>query len=416
MNRNLRTALCYLAFAVAVAVAYGAGRMTGMAPQNVSASEHVLFYVDPMHPSYRSDRPGVAPDCGMPLEPVFAGSAAARASYEPTEAVSSDGVLREGPGVTVGIARRESLSRQLRTTGRVAADENASRLIQAGADGWVTSLGNNPVGTVVRKGELLAVFFSYDFLRPQQAYFFALNTLDRVRSSGRDTPEQIQQAQDILRSNEDALRLLGMGDLQIQELAKTRRTAEDILVSSPTNGVVSARNLLRGQSLSRGDELYRIVDLDHVWIFADLLPDQAQAVRPGTKIRITSHDISEPFYTTVRSSLPLFESASRLSKVRLEVANPGLILRPGAFVDIELREETPAVISVPTAAVLDTGLNKILFVQDRAGTFAPRVVQLGRVYQDRVVVVSGLKEGEQVVTSANFFKDSESQLRSIPGG
>ncbi len=152
-----------------------------------------------------------------------------------------------------------------------------------GVMGRLSTLGNNSPGTVVRKGEKLATFFSNDLVKAEQAYFFSLQTLARVKTSNRSA--DLRQAQDGVRASEEALLSLGMGEPQIHELAKTREATRDIEIVSPADGLVVARNLFQQQRMERGAEIYRIVDMSRIWIFASVLPGEIPVLRPGTKAR-----------------------------------------------------------------------------------------------------------------------------------
>ena len=267
MNKNFRTVVPYVAILAGVFVAYGAGRIVSVRPQAASASSRFPGGAEPMPSSHGADHTGMTPDCSVSLVTMFGDAAATGRSL--------------ASGVPVEIAKSEPLRGQARATGRVEADENSVHILRAGANGWVTSLGKNPVGTVVKKDEVLATFFSNDYLRPQQAYLFALANLEGMQTRVSGPREQVEQAQSAVHATEDALRLLGMSDPQLRELAVTHQTMEDIVLTAPVSGVVAARKLLREQNISSGDELYRIVDLERVWIFADLAPVQADRGEAG---------------------------------------------------------------------------------------------------------------------------------------
>ncbi len=278
-------------------------------------------------------------------------------------------------------------------------------------DGRVQSLGDNPAGTLVKKDEVLASFYSKEFRNAEQAYLGSLTSVERLRNVGRD-PDEKGGGDANLRINEEQLRALGMGDPQIKELGRTKQITRDIEVTSPVDGVVLERNISREQRFEGHVELYRIADLSKVWILADLLGDDATFLRPGARVRVHAREISKTLFATVSSTPPLFDPASRTLKLRLEADNPGLMLRPDMFVDIEFDSKAPAGISVPADAVLDSGLRKIVYVETSDGVFEPRTVEVGEAFGGRIAVKKGLAEGDRVVTAGNFMIDSESRMRA----
>lgn len=392
--------------------AFAAGRYTrGSNHDNHAGSKHVLYYVDPMHPAYRSDKPGIAPDCGMPLVPVYEGEDSALKLQLPVGAVYLDLEKQRLIGVHAEAVERNSGSRLVRTTGRVEADGNRLHRLMAGAEGWVQFVQNNPDGTLVKKDEVLASLYSREFRNAEQAYLGSIASLDRLKGSHEpDDPNRSSDAS--LRINEEQLRALGMGEPQIKELAKTRQITRDITLTSPIDGIVLSRNVSPGQRFEKGTEFYRIADLSKVWITADIFGNEAQLFRPGSRVRVTVREQGMTVYATVSNAPPLFDSVSRTLKLRLQAENPGFLLRPDMFVDLEFRANAPPGLSIPQEAVLDSGLQKIVYVEVSKGVFEPRPVRIGIAYGNFVTVTSGLAEGERVVTAGNFLIDSESRMRS----
>jgi membrane fusion protein, copper/silver efflux system len=403
-----------VAVAAALALAalvFLAGRQSVRSSGNDRASaRRILYYVDPMHPAYRSDKPGIAPDCGMALEPVYEGDDPTAKLQLPAGAVAINTEKQQLIGVHVETVERNSGSRLVRTTGRVQADDNRIFRLSAGAEGWVLSLENNPAGAIVKKNDLLATFYSRELRNAQQAYLGSLTTLERLHVSHELDENHTNDAN--LRINEEQLRSLGMGEPQIKALAKNREITRDITLTSPADGVVLSRNLAPGQHFDRGTEFYKIADLSKVWIVADIFGDEAQWYRPGAKVKVTIRELGKTMYATVGKTPPLFDSASRTLSLRLEAANPNSELRPDMFVDLEFSAPAPPGLSVPEDAVLDSGLQKIVYVETSDGVFQPSPVQTGTAYGSRITIVRGLKAGDRVVTSGNFLLDSESRMRS----
>jgi membrane fusion protein, copper/silver efflux system len=398
--------LVLIALGAFVAGRYSGGSKSTSAP-NV---KRILYYVDPMHPSYKSDKPGTAPDCGMALDPVYEGEDLSSKLQLPAGTVSIPSDKQKLIGVQVEPVEKNSGARLVRTTGRVVPDDNRVYRLMAGTDGWIVSLDDSPVGSVVKKDQSLAKFYSREFRNAQQAYLGSLASIDRIRST-RDNEDTNRISDSSTRINEEQLRTLGMGDPQIKELGRTRQITGDIELVSPADGIVLSRGIYPQQRFERGTEFYRIADLSKVWILADVFGDEAQVLRPGMKVAVNVRELAKTVYATVSASPPLFDSTSRTLKLRLEADNPGMLLRPDMFVDVEFRTPAPTGISVPAQAILDSGMQKIVYVQTGDGLFEPRTVELGSTFGSRVSVRRGLAEGDRVVTSGNFLIDSESRMK-----
>jgi membrane fusion protein, copper/silver efflux system len=392
-------------------VVFEAGRYSAGANHDKRTGEkRVLYYVDPMHPSYHSDKPGIAPDCGMALEPVYEGEDPGPKLPLSPGAVSISPEKQLLIGVRVVSVQRSSGSRLIRTTGRVEVDNSKVFRVMGGAEGWVQSVQNNPPGTLIKKDELLAAVYSNEFRNAEQAYLGALASLDRVRTSRE--PDESRTSNANLRINEEQLRSLGMGEPQIKELAKSRQITRDVTLTSPIDGIVLSRDVFPGQRFDKGSEFYRIADLSKVWITADLYGRDAQFFTPGARVKATVRERGKTVFATVSHTPALFDAASRTLKLRLEADNPGFILRPDMFVDLEFNAKAPAGLAIPQDAVIDSGLQKIVYVEASDGVFEPRPVFLGAPFGDLVAVTSGLAVGDKVVTSGNFLIDSESKMRS----
>lgn len=402
-----------LAAVILLAVAgFTIGRLSGSKhnPVPVPAARRILYYVDPMHPAYHSIQPGIAPDCGMALEPVYEDDAAT-ARQLPSGAIGITSERQQLIGIGTETVQKNSGSRIIHTTGRVVADEARIHRVMAGTEGWVQSVENCPPGTLVKLNQRLATLYSKEFRNAEQAYISSVTSLDRMKT-GRDAVDPAHMGDANSRINEEQLRALGMGEPQIKELAKVRQVTRDVTVSSPIDGLVISRSVAPGERFENGTEFYRIADLSKVWILADLYAGDAKTLLPGSRVKITVRELSKSLYATVSKDTPLFDPASRTLKVRLEADNPGMVLRPDMFVDLELKTRTPAGISVAQDAVIDRGLQKIVYLETGDGVFEPRPIETGTAFAGRVTVTSGLAEGDRVATTGNFLIDSESRMHS----
>jgi Cu(I)/Ag(I) efflux system membrane fusion protein len=187
-------------------------------------------------------------------------------------------------------------------------------------------------------------------------------------------------------------------------------------VYSPADGFLLSRNVSVDQKFERGGEWFRIANLDKVWILADLPDADAALVQPGQQATVTLPGGRGALAAVVSDVPPQFDPASTTLRVRLLVDNPGAVLRPDMFVDVDLSVERPAALTVPVDAVVDGGLRKTVFVEKGDGVFEPRRVETGFHLGDRVEIVKGLSEGDRIVVSGTFMVDSESQMKAAAEG
>jgi membrane fusion protein, copper/silver efflux system len=402
-----------------IAASFRAGSWYTQRPSARSSADGVrgiLYYQDPMHPAYRSDKPGLAPDCGMPLVPVYADGV--EISLQDAGASLRTDVVQITPGQQrlIGVKTEEvvrgSAFDSIRVSGRVALDETRVFRIAASVDGWVRNSGPIVAGSIVQKDEVLSTFYNRDFLTAQQTYLYALNTMERNKTEG---DEQLKLTHAQIQSAEENLEFLGMGTTQLREVARTHEIAKDIEFRAPVAGLVLARNAYPGLRFERGAELYRIADLSHVWVLANVSESEVPHFRPEAGARVVLPQVGRVIRAKVSAALPEYDANSGIFKVRLEVDNPGYALRPDMPVAVELPVRLSDTITVPADAVLDSGMKKRVYVDRGDGNFEPREIQTGSSFGDRIVITKGLTPRDRVVVSGTFLVDSESQLQGITG-
>jgi len=389
---------------------------------NAPSGRKILYYIDPMHPSYKSDKPGIAPDCGMKLEPVYADGAGVSSTTETgaapgTVKISTD--RQQLIGVKVATVEKRPVSQTLRMLGRVAVDETRVYRVNAAVNGWITKTSPQATGGLVRKDEVLAGFYSSELQPVQSTYIYTLNSSDRVTAQDTSLPGrdgQLLQFDNSLKQQRQNLMNLGVGAPQIETIRRTREYQENIDIISPAEGIILVRNVSLGQRFEIGAELYRIADLSHVWILADVFENEAQFMTPGITAKVTLPNQNLTFKAKVSDAVPQFDPASRTLKLRLEVDNPEIILKPDMFVDVEFPVKYEPGIAVPVDAVVDTGLRKVVFVDKGEGTFEPRRVQTGWRRGGLVEITRGLMNGERIVVSGTFMIDSESRMQAAAMG
>lgn len=406
------------ASAALLSAAFLLGRVAAPAPAGATAGppqRQVLHYACPMHPTVRSDRPGTAPCCGMALEPVYQDGAGAGAAAEPVGTVAIGEGLRQLQGVKVAAVERTATTQQLRLFGQVVPDETRVYSLNAALEGSIQDLAGVTTGSFVKRGQRLGAFFSADIRTPLQAYITALDVI-ALAPAGRVAAGLTIAAGSTADRNAqyvvERLRSLGMSQRQLEEVQRSRVIPLSIDIRAPADGLVLARNVSPGQKFAMGTEWFRIADLSKVWIHADLLEGDAPLVRPGATARVTVPGRPEALTAVVSQVPPQYDATSRTMKVRLELDNPGALLRPDMYVDVELAVERAPAVVIPADALIDSGLRRTVFVALGEGRYAPRAVETGWRFGDRVEIVAGLSAGERIVTSGTFLVDSESQLRA----
>lgn len=416
----MRQRTLLIVLALLLPVAYLAGRLAdggGGSPAG-PGDRQVLHWVDPMNPAFRSPEPGIAP-CGMPLEPVYAGGSPSGA---PGSASPGAVVVRPDRVQLIGVAREQVRQRTVRHTlrlvGTVAPDETRLYAISAASQGRALELGPATTGSLVSRGQILGAYYSQELIVPQQNFVRLYEATASLRRTGVNKYDNLQGGAQVanyernLHFARQALLNLGMSVEQIEELASRREISYMVQIRAPAAGFVLERRLTLGQSFNAGDQLFRIADLESVWILADALAGEERLFTPGMRATVTVPGTGQAFPAAVGRVLPQFAAATRTLKVRLEARNPGFALRPDMFVDVELPLEAGPGFFLPKEAVLDSGKRQTVFVEQEPGVFVPRTVRTGRRFGESVEIVAGLMEGETVVTSGNFLLDSESRMRA----
>lgn len=381
-----------------------------------ASARHILYYVDPMHPAYRSDRPGTAPDCGMALVPVYAEEASH--SIHLVEDTASDVQIDPAAQQLYGIrlAKVEYNNEQgtIRVFGRVAPDQTRVYRVNLGTDGYVKETYDDAVGNHVTKDQHLAIVYSPEFLSVAGGYLSATERTVALPGASKDNiavSSTLGAASAQARA--DRLRNLGMSDSQIDEISMNRKIPENVYVVSPTDGFILSRNISPGVRFERYMDMYTIADLSHVWILAEVFGKDVQSFRPGAVARVTLPETGDIFKARVSDVLPQVDPVTRILKPRLELDNHNFKLRPDMFVTIDIPVTLPTGLTVPADAVLDSGLSKRVFVQTSTGRFESRIVETGWRVNDRVQIVMGLREGDTVVADGSFLVDSESRLHEV---
>ncbi len=371
----------------------------------------VLYWYDPMHPQYKADKPGKAPDCGMDLVPKYADEQPATMAPG-SVMISAD--KQQLIGVRTAEVKRERLVRVVNTTGQITADETKIAHVHVKIAGFIEKVFVDYIGQLVKKGQPLFTLYSPDLVSTQEEYLIAKRGEKTLGRS--DFAEVAQGSQSLLRSTRERLKLWDISDEQIKKLDETGEVSRTLTFYSPISGFVTDRKAFPQTSVNPDTELYTVSDLSTIWVNADIFEYEVPFVKVGQHAEMQlSYYPGKKWNGRVSFIYPTVDPVTRTVKVRLEFANPDFQLKPQMFADVELQINYGNQIVVPQEAVLDSGTEQRVFVAKGDGYFEPRKITTGAKLDGKVVVLSGLRAGETVVTSGNFLIDSESRLKSATG-
>lgn len=386
-------------------------------PAAAKSERKILYWVDPMHPQYKSDKPGTAPDCGMELVPVYAdgGTSEPAASVEGYATVDLPPERRQAIGVAVGPVERRELVKTIRAVGRVATDERRVHRIHAKFEGYVERLYVDFTGKAIRRGQPLLSVYSPDLFATQQEYLLAHRAKRELEASPNRAVSR--GASELYESARQRLLLWDIPRSEIERLERTGEPRRALTLISPADGVVVAKNVVAGARVMPNDPLFEIADLSRVWVLADVYESEIPSVRLGQTGRMTLSYLPGRVWTgKVTFIAPTINPDTRTVSVRLEFDNPDRTLKPEMFAEVVLERSLGSVVTVPEGAVLSTGTRSLVFVDKGEGRFEPREVEPGTKVDSWWEIRKGLAPGEQVVTQANFLIDSESRLKAALGG
>ena len=363
-----------------------------------SSSTPKTFYTCGMHPQVIQDHPGNCPICGMKLAPIRKDSGATNANLS---TISVDPVTRQSMGIRTLTVTRGPLRRTIRTVGMVEHSESAMADVTTKFKGWVEKLYVDATGQHVHHGDPLFEIYSPELYSAQTEYLLAL----KAGPGGNES---------LLKSARLKLKFMDISDEQIAELEQAQTPAKTLRIGAPIDGYVMEKMVVAGQMIEPGMKLYRLANHDTVWVQAQIYEQDLPYIRLGQDAEVTIASWPDiRFRGRVTFISPTLDEKTRTVMVRMEFHNPGHLLRPGMFATARITVEmSPSVLLVPDMAVLRSGDKNTVFVALDEGKFEPRAVVLGRTAEeDRDEVISGLREGERVVSSGQFMLDSESQLR-----
>ena len=408
MSRTKGLSLAIAAALAAMAIGFIAGRSgtpdTAEGAAAAPAEREILYYRNPMGLADTSPVPK-KDSMGMDYVPVYAGDAPPSAPG--TVVMSPDRV--QSLGVRTEAVQSGPLLIQVRTSGTIEVDETRQYAIAPRFEGWVERLHANQSGMRVRAGQPLLSVYSPQLSAAQQEYRLADETTRKLAETDPAGAASMARLRDAARTR---LRNWEIQDVQLGRSGSG--STHNMVLTSPVDGVVVEKNIVQGARFEPGETVLRLADLSTVWLVAKVPAAQAANITVGQTARFESVALpGDTFNGEVTFVQPVLDAQSRTVDVRVALPNPDGLLRPGLFGTVQLQDPSAQpVLTVPRSAVLDSGLRQIVLVQDGPGRFAPREVTLGRRGGDRVEVLDGLEAGEDVVVSANFLIDAESNLQA----
>ncbi|WP_038247210.1 efflux RND transporter periplasmic adaptor subunit [Ghiorsea bivora] len=378
------------------------------AEDDTPKEKKVLFYRNPMNPAITSPVPS-KDEMGMDYIPVYADDGGD--SADPAGTVRINPTMVQNIGVRTVKAKLETLTRAIRTVGRVTYDEERVARLHPKYNGWVEKMMVDKTGEHVHKGTRLMSIYSPQLVATQEEYILALKNVEMLK----DSPfEDVRTgAASLLESAVQRLQFLDVPEHQIKQLKEERKVMKGLHIHSPFEGIVMKIGARDGQRITPGTELYMIADLSRVWVIVDLYEDDLPWVREGDMAEMKVAGIPGRTFTgKVVYIYPYLEAKTRTVKMRLEFDNPELALKPEMFANVTVKagRQIDAVV-VPSEAIVRTGEQEQVFVQRGPGKYEPRKVIVGIDSEGQAQIIEGLEAGEIVVTSSQFLIDSESKLK-----
>jgi RND family efflux transporter MFP subunit len=317
-------------------------------------------------------------------------------------------------GVQIGTVEYKQLNDDIRVTGTVDINERLLSYVQVRFPGYIRKVFANATYQYVRKGEPLFTIYSPDLVATQQEYLLARQNQKAMSTS---TVDGVADGAATLSSAaEQRLQQWDIPESEIAKLKETGKPVTDLTINSPVEGYITERNALPNMYTEPSTKLYTVADLSRVWVYAQVFQDDIGRIKPGDTAQITVDSYpGRTFSGQIEEILPQVDMTTRTVRVRLVMSNTGLRLKPGMFVNVDLRASLGRQLVVPASAVFQSGTRQLVFLNHGNGSLEPKEIAIGPRVDDDFVVLKGLKAHESIVTSASFLIDSESQLQAAAG-
>jgi RND family efflux transporter MFP subunit len=358
---------------------------------------------------------GVQPIASGPMEDTSKDASTPAAKMEASlVSVQLTNEQMNSIGVKTGTVEYKRLDDEIRATGTVDVDERLLSSVQVRFSGYIRKVFADATYQYVRKGDPLFTIYSPDLVATQEEYLLARRNQSAL--SGSSVDGVASGASSLTTAAEARLRQWDIPDSEIVKLQETGKALPELSIVSPASGYIMERNVLPNMYVEPATKLYTLADLSHVWVNAQVFQNDVGRLKRGDSSAITVDAYpGRTFQGRVEEILPQVDMTTRTVKVRLAVNNPGVTLKPGMFVNVDLKSALGRQLVVPASAVFQTGTCQVVFVDHSSGSLEPKDVSLGARVGDDFVVLKGLQAHQQIVTSANFLLDSESQLQAAAG-
>ncbi len=385
------------------------------------------LYTCSMHPFIIKDKPGLCPICGMELikkiDTGAAGGAAVQTPEQKQQAamlgqVSISPAQRVMANIDTVAAKKTTMNKEINAVGIVQFDQSRQAKVTAWIAGRIDKLNVSTVGAFVSKNRPVAEIYSPDLVATQQEYLLALKSREQLKSSL--IASIARNGNGLVASAKQRLMLFGVRESQIAALAKAGTPNIRLPIYTPLSGIVIDKLVQQGQYINVGEVLFNVADLSRVWVDVEIYENEFPDIRIGQKVEINSQSFpGKPFTGRISYIYPFLDPKTRTVKVRVEMPNPGMKLKPDMFVNAVIKVPLAETIVVPVSAVMDTGKRQVVWIESSPGIFEPRDVQVGQRTDDKIQILSGLSQGDEVAVSGGYLIDSESQLKggsgSMPG-
>src|SRR5437870_10700695 len=317
-------------------------------------------------------------------------------------------------GVRMGRVERKMVSDEIRATGNVAVDETKLAYVQVRYSGYIQKVFADATYQYLRKGQPLFTIYSPDLAATEREYLVAKQNQQRV--AGSTVPGVADGAASLLEAATERLKQWGVPQREIARLESTGQVQQELQVDSPVAGYITERHALPNLTVQPETHLYTVADLSAVWVFAEVFQNDLGRIKVADRATLTVDSYpGRVFEGRVNFLYPQVDMTTRTVRARLAFSNSDLKLTPGMFLNVALKVPMGKKLVIPASGVLQSGTRQVVFVNRGDGYLEPRDVELGARAGDDFIVLKGLKEGEEVVTSANFLIDSESQLQAALG-
>jgi multidrug efflux pump subunit AcrA (membrane-fusion protein) len=302
-------------------------------------------------------------------------------------------------GLKVAKAEKKKVEHTIRTVGMVTADQTKEAHVHTKINGWIEQIYADYIGKPIKKGQSLFELYSPDLVSTQEEYLAA-------RRQG-------EPGKEIAVTALERLKLWGVPQSEINRLKKSGKAKRSVTFDSPVDGFIVNKTAIQGMYITPEMELYHIADLSRIWIIVTLYEYDVAVITVGDEAEIQlPYNPDKSFKGKISYIYPEIELETRTAKARIEIGNPDQTLKPGMFSNISLKKNLGEAIVIPDDAVIDTGTRKIVFVKTGASRFEPRDITAGPRIENTFAILSGLKEGEEVVTSTHFLIDAESKFQA----